>query len=81
VRVADEGLATGGKPEAELTGAGSRPSADFLEASSSFPCFLGGRRVRFFDRGVVASPALRREVVGGSNRNIVATDGSRLSEE
>jgi hypothetical protein len=79
VRVVGKGLSTSGKPEVELTGAVSDLSACLLGTLSSFPCFSAGRRVRFFDRGVVAFSALRREVVGCSNRNIVATDGSRPS--
>jgi hypothetical protein len=81
VRVVDDGLSTGGEPEVEFTGAVSDLSADVLEALSSFSCFSAGRWVRFSDLGVPAFSALRSEVVGCSNRRIVATatDGSRPS--
>ena len=81
MRVVDEGLSTGGKPEVELTGAVSHLSADVIGALSSFSCFSAGRRVRFSDLGVLAFSALRSEVVGCFNRSIVATaiDGSRSS--
>jgi hypothetical protein len=78
VRVLDEGLLTGGKPEVELTGAVSELSAHLLGALSSLTCRSAGRRVCFFDRGVVAFSALKGEVVGCSKRNM-ATDGSRSS--
>jgi hypothetical protein len=78
VRVVDEGLLRGGKLEVELTGVVSEMSANVLGSWSSFPCFSVGRRVRFFDRGVVAFSALKGAVVGCSKRN-VATDGSRSS--
>ena len=79
MRVAGKGLATGGKPEAELTGAGSHPSAEVKGVASIFSCFSAGRRVRFFDLGVPAFGALGSEVAGCFDRNIVATDGSRPS--
>ena len=81
MRVVDEGLSTGGKPEVELTGAVSAMSADVLGAWSSFSFFSAGRRFRFSDLGVPVFSALRSEVVGCSNRGIVATaiDGSRPS--
>ena len=78
MRVVDEGLLIGGKREVELTRVGSELSADLLGALSSFPCLSAGRRVRFFDLGVVTFSALKGEVVGCSNRN-VATDSSRSS--
>ena len=83
MRVVDDGLSTGGEPEAEFTGAVSDLSADVLGALSSFSCFSAERRDRFSDLGVVAFPALRCEVVGCSNRSIAATgiDGSRPSAE
>ena len=83
MRVVDEGLSTGGKPEVELTGAVSDLSADVLGALSSFSCFSAGRRVRFSDLGVPAISTLRSEVAGCFNRSIVATatDGSRSSAE
>jgi hypothetical protein len=81
VRVAGKGLATGGKPEAELTGAGSHPSADVKGAASIFSCFSAGRRVRFSDLCVLAFTALGSEVGRCFNRSIVVTaiDGSRSS--
>jgi hypothetical protein len=81
VRVVDEGLATGGKPEVELTGAVSDMSVDVLGAWSSFSCFSAGRRVRFSDLGVLAFTAIGSEVARCFNRSIVATaiDGSRSS--
>jgi hypothetical protein len=78
VRVVDEGLLIGCKLEVELTGAVSELSADLLGAWSGFRCLSAGRRVRFFDHGVVAFSALKGEVAGCSKRN-VATDGSRPS--
>jgi hypothetical protein len=83
VRVVDDGWSTGGKPEVELIGAVSSLSADALEALSSLSCLSAERRDRFSDLGVVAFPALRREVVGCFNRSIAATgiDGSRPSAE
>jgi hypothetical protein len=77
VRVVDEGLSTGGKPEVELTGAVSDLSADVLGAWSSFSFSSAGRRFHVFDLGVPAFSALRSEVVGCSNRDIVAIDRSR----
>ena len=81
MRVVDDGWTTGGKPEVELIGAVSSLSADVLGALSSFSCFSAERRDRFSDLGVVAFPALRREVAGCFNRSIAATaiDGSRPS--
>jgi hypothetical protein len=81
VRVVDKSLSTGGKSEVELTGAVSDMSGDVLEAWSSFSFFSAGRRFRFSDFGVPAFSALSSEVVGCSNRGIVATaiDGSRPS--
>jgi hypothetical protein len=81
VRVASKGLATGGKPESELTGTGSHPSADVKGVASIFSCFSAGRRVRFSDRCVLAFTALGSEVGRCFNRSIVATaiDGSRSS--
>jgi len=81
VRVVDEGLPTGGKPEVELTGAGSHPSADVIGALSSFSCFSAGRRVRFSDLCILALTALGSEVARCFNRSIVATviNGSRSS--
>jgi hypothetical protein len=81
VRVVDEGLPTGGKPEVELTGGGSHPSADVLGTLSSSSCFSAGRRVRFSDLGLPGFSALRSEVVGCFNRSIAATDASRPSTE
>ena len=80
MRVAGKGLATGGKPEAELTGAGSHPSAD-VKGAASISCFSAGRRVRFSDLCVLAFTALGSEVGRCFNRSIVATaiDGSRSS--
>ena len=80
MRVAGKGLATGGKPEAELTGAGSHPSAD-VKGAASISCFSAGRRVRFSDLGVPTFVELGSEVAGCFNWNIVATDGSQLSSE
>jgi hypothetical protein len=79
VRVADEGLSTGGEPEVELTGTVSSLAGDVLGALSSFLCLSAGRRVRFSDLGVPASSALRRE--GCFNQSIAgaAVDGSRPS--
>jgi hypothetical protein len=81
VRVVDDGLSTGGKPEVELIGAVSNLSADVLGALSSFSCLSAGRRDRFSDLRVPAFSALRSEILGCSNRRIVATatDGSRPS--
>lgn len=81
MRVGDEGLLTGGKPEVELIGAVSDLPGDVLEALSSFSCFSVERRIRFSDLGVLAFSALRSEVLRGFNRSIVATaiDGSRPS--
>ena len=70
MRVVDEGLSTGGKPEVELTGAGSHPSADVLGTWSSSSCFSAGRRVRFSDFGLPGFSTLRSEVVGCFNRSI-----------
>ena len=64
MRVVDEGLSTGGKPEVELIGAVSNLSADVLGALSNFSCFSAERRVRFSDLGVAAFPTLRSEVAG-----------------
>ena len=58
MRVVDDGLSTGGKPEVELIGAVSNLSADVLGALSNFSCLSAERRVRFSDLGVVAFPAL-----------------------
>ena len=81
MRVAGKGLATGGKPEAELIGAVSALSADVLGVLSSCSCFSAGRRVRFSDLDLTAFSTLRSEVVACFNRSIVATaiDGSRSS--
>ena len=74
MRVAGKGLATGGKPEFELTGAGSHPSADVNGVASTFSCFSAGRRV-------LAFTALGSEVGRCFNPCIAATaiDGSRSS--
>jgi hypothetical protein len=81
--VVGDGLSTGGKgkPEVGFIGAVSNLSGDVLEELSSFFCFSAGRWVRFSVLEVLASSALRREVVGCSNRGIMAsmTDGSRSS--
>jgi hypothetical protein len=77
VRGVDEGLSTGGNPDVEFTGAVSDMSADVLGVWSSFSFFSAGRRFRVSDLGAPAFSALRSEVVGWSNRDIVAIDGSR----
>jgi hypothetical protein len=81
VRVVDNGSSTGGKPEVELIGAVSAPSADVLGVLSSFSCFSAGPRVRLSDLDLTAFSTLRSEVVACFNRSIVATaiDGSRSS--
>jgi hypothetical protein len=71
VRVVDEGLLIGGKLEVELAGAKSELSADLLGALSSFPCLSAGRRVLFFDPGVVTLSAREGDVAGCSNRNVL----------
>jgi hypothetical protein len=84
VRAVDEGLSTGAKLEVETIGAVSDMSADVLEAGSNLACFSAGRRIRFFDLGVLASDALGSEGVGLSNRGAMAptaTNGSRSSGE
>jgi hypothetical protein len=80
VRVVVEGSSTGGRPEAELTGALSDLSAAVLEALFRFSCFSSGR-VCFLDLGVPAFSALSSEVVRCFNRTIVSTliNGSRSS--
>ena len=84
MRAVDEGLSTGAKLEVETIGAVSETSADVLEAGSNLACFSAGRRIRFFDLGVLASDALGSEGVGLSNRGAMAptaTNGSRSSGE
>jgi hypothetical protein len=76
VRVVDEGLLIGGKREVELTRVGSELSADLLGAWSGFRCLSVGRRVRFFDRGIVAFSVLKGEVAGCSKRNVGAARNS-----
>jgi hypothetical protein len=80
VRVVVEGVSTGGKPEAELTGALSDLSAAVLEALLRFSCFSAGW-VCFLDLGVTAFSAVSSEVVRCFNRTIVAAaiDSSKLS--
>ena len=81
MRVVDEGLSTGGKPEVELTGVVSDMSVDVLAAWASFSCFSAGRRVRFSDLDVLAFTAIGFEVARCFNGSIAATaiDGSRSS--
>ena len=55
MRAVDEGLSTGAELEVETIGAVSETSADVLEAGSNLACFSAGRRIRFFDLGVLAS--------------------------
>jgi hypothetical protein len=84
VRAVDEGLSKGAKLGVETIGAVSDTSADVLEAGSNLACFSAGRRIRFFDLGVLASDALGSEGVRLSNRGAVApnaTNGSRSSGE
>jgi hypothetical protein len=75
-----EGLPTGGKPEAELTGAVSNLSTAVLKALLRLSCFSAGR-VCFLDLGVTAFSAVSSEVVRCFNRTIVAAaiDSSKLS--
>ena len=80
MRVVDEGLATGGKPEVELTGAVSDMSVDDRSAVELLLLFCR-TPVRFSDLGVLAFTAIGSEVARCFNRSIVATaiDGSRSS--
>ena len=66
MRVVDEGLSTGGKPEVELTGAVSDMSADVLEACSNFSSFFARRRVRFSDLDAAAFEALKSRGAGSN---------------